>query len=784
MKHIVFLWALLVAGFSSYAQEEKASLQGLITNKENEPIPFVNVILEDAGSGTTSNIDGFYQLQDLKPGTYQVTFSAIGYKTLTKEIDLPEGNIKKIDISLKTDQQDLGEIIITSNRSRETLDEVPSSVSILTAKEIERQNRTSNSVAALLTEIPGISLSTNKTSNTGQTLRGRNMLVLIDGIPQSTPLRSGGRDINTIDPNTIERIEVIKGATAIYGNGADGGIINYITKKPDTTGKVKSVTEMSTQGSLVNIEHTVGSKISQTFSGGTKQLGYVFSGNFQQTGIFRDAKGEVVSPTYGLGETNQYSLFGKMNYKLAPDHSVELMYNYFSSNQDTEYVNQNGVYGQRPAIGVIGEVLGVDQGNRYNHNAQLTYDATDLIGNTDLNLNLYMQDFQTVYGFSDYFYNAEEGFEGGQSTVESTKKGLRLNLKSPYALGNEITGDLLYGFDLLNDKTSQKLIDGRIWAPEMDMTNLAPYAQLKTLYRDFVLKAGLRFENINIQVPDYSTIYIYPYAQETPNGGVSVDGGEISYDATTYNIGLRYNGLKVFKPFVSFSQSFSIADLGRTLRTATENTVSLISSEAVIANNYEVGFNSNLGATRLSGAYFISTSDLGATYREVEGIFQIARQPEKVYGFELAIDTRFTSDLSFGSSVSYTEGKLDSANNGDYDTYMNGDRIPPLKTVTYLGYDINPKWNARLSHVYSGNRDHFEPDANGNYTYGKGPVESFNLVNLTSTYHLTENTTLGLGIENLLNEDYYNLISQWSARDSNYIKANGTRFNLSLKLAL
>lgn len=62
-------------------------------------------------------------------------------------------------------------------------------------------------------------------------MRGRSVLVLIDGIPQSTPLRAGGRDIRSIDPSVIERVEVIKGATAIYGNGAEGGLINYITKR-------------------------------------------------------------------------------------------------------------------------------------------------------------------------------------------------------------------------------------------------------------------------------------------------------------------------------------------------------------------------------------------------------------------------------------------------------------------------------------------------------------------------------------------------------------------------
>jgi iron complex outermembrane recepter protein len=64
------------------------------------------------------------------------------------------------------------------------------------------------------------------------------VLVLIDGIPQSTPLRAVGRDIRTIDPSVVKRVEVIKGATAIYGNGADGGLINYITKTPKTDQKI------------------------------------------------------------------------------------------------------------------------------------------------------------------------------------------------------------------------------------------------------------------------------------------------------------------------------------------------------------------------------------------------------------------------------------------------------------------------------------------------------------------------------------------------------------------
>ncbi len=776
-----YLLCLMVSGIMANAQN--ATLSGKITGPQNEEVPYASISIQKMDIVVTAGANGTYRFEALTPGEYFLNVTSPGYNSTVKRVQLKAGENKVLNIVLEQELKDLEEIIITTNRRVETLDEVPSSVSVLNAREIERFSLTSNSIADVMNEVPGLALSTSQTSSTGQTLRGRKMLILIDGIPQSTPLRNGSRDVNTIDPNVIERIEIIKGATAIYGNGADGGIINYITKTPKAYKELESTTELSSGISLVNTEHTLSSKLSQTFSGQVGDLGYVANASFGQTGIFRDANGEVVSPSYGLGETNQYNFFGKLLYEIDVNNSVEFMYNYFSSNQDTEYINQPGVYGERPAIGVIGEELGVDQGNRYNHNGQFTYNSFDLIGDTDFNANLYFQDFKTVYGYSPFFFNSETGYEGGQSMIESDKKGLRANFRTPYAFGDRISGDILYGVDILNDITSQHLVDGRLWVPEVDMKNFAPYAQLKTLYRDFVLKAGIRFENINIDIPDYTTIYIMPNGG-TPQGNVSVEGGELKYDATTFNAGLRFNRWELFKPFVSFSQSFSIADLGRTLRSATENTVGQISSEAVIANNYEVGFNSTFGNTSLSGAYFISTSELGATYLEVDGIFQIARQPEKVYGFEAALDTRLAKNLTFGTSVSYIEGKLDSEDNGEYDLWMNGDRIPPVKFASYLSYNVFNKLSLRLAHIYSGERDRFEPRANGTYVYGQGPVEPINLVNLTTTYNMTANTLLSVGIQNLLNEDYYLPISQWDARPDNYIKGNGTRLNVSLKVNL
>ena len=128
------------------------------------------------------------------------------------------------------------------------------------------------------------------------------------------------------------------------------------------------------------------------------------------------------------------------------------------------------------------------------------------------------------------------------------------------------------------------------------MTNQAPYAQLKAyLSHHFVFKAGIRLENVKIQVDDYSVlVQNNPFVQSFKNspstwavmqqyglttfGGNKISGGIIDYNATTYNFGLRYTKHKMFKPFISFSQGFSIADLGRVLRNPIDMNNTMLSS--------------------------------------------------------------------------------------------------------------------------------------------------------------------------------------------------------------
>ena len=145
----------------------------------------------------------------------------------------------------------LKEVTISTTRMPEVKQNAAATVTIIDQKQIAEMSKAAPDITHLLGMLtPGMALSSNTTSSRSQSLRGRSALILIDGIPQSTPLRSTDRDIRTIDIAAIDHIEVVKGSTALYGNGAIGGLINIITKKNTTNKSFAGETTLS--GSTYN----------------------------------------------------------------------------------------------------------------------------------------------------------------------------------------------------------------------------------------------------------------------------------------------------------------------------------------------------------------------------------------------------------------------------------------------------------------------------------------------------------------------------------------------------
>ncbi|GAA4325759.1 TonB-dependent siderophore receptor [Mucilaginibacter gynuensis] len=749
-----------------------AAVNGSVTDSEGHTLPYATVSVSGGTNGRTDE-QGKFEFKGLTAGVHQVSVSMVGYQPVTKDVELVANGSIEVSFALQGGNA-LSEVVVTAGRKAESINEVPSSVSILNARQVREQLNVNPSVASILgNTIPGLGTATNKATNSGQTLRGRQVLVLIDGIPQSTPLMNGSRDIRTLDPAVIDRVEVIKGATSIYGNGSAGGIINFITKKPATDKTFSGTSSIGMSGNLANTANTLGYRVSQSFAGTINRFSYVVNGTYNYTGVQRDAKGNVNAQPDGLGENALYNTFIKLGYHIDDNSDVTASYNLFRSTQNSDYVNVIGKYGVNPSVGQKGDDPGEPAGTPYNHNVLVSYHNKALPYNTTLDLSGYYNGFISM---NRYVAQASAWYGPGQTKIQSFKKGLRVTLNTPWTMGALGDGEVTYGLDLLNDRTNQILTDGRVYIPDMNMVNQAPYAQMKLdLLTNFILKAGIRYENANVKVKDYSTIAKGPNNE----GSIAVKGGKIPYKTTTFNAGLRYNKYEIFNPFVSFSQGFAINELGRILRSATSNTLESITTDPIITNNYEAGFSSTIGKLNLTASYYISKSNLGANLVDNgNGVLVAQREPENIHGYELTADLLLSPQWTVGGSYAYVEGKSEQTNGTK--VYLNGLRIAPPKATGYLGYRPYNKLDMKLFWVYTGSRDRFDVRSTGLYANSEGPVKSINLFNFVANYKFTSKFSAGLGVENLFNNSYYPVVSQYRAIDAEYVRGNGATANLNL----
>ncbi|SHE48614.1 TonB-dependent receptor [Chryseobacterium vrystaatense] len=679
--------------------------------------------------------------------------------------------------SLQTNSVD--EVVMTASRKKENIKEVPSSITIVGEKQIQSQLTVNSDITSILQyTVPSLGTNSGQTSNSGQTLRGRQVLVLIDGIPQSTPLRNGARDIRSIDPSVIERIEVIKGASSIYGNGADGGIINYITRRSKSDKNISGLSQIGFTAQPYG--GTLGVRASQLLSGKVNKFDYVFSLAYERTGYMKDADGVSLSPTYSTAKMDNYNGMLKVGYTINKDQRVEASYIGYASKSDLNLGMVIGKYGIKPTVGEgVGKGLETTpQGTPRNHNFRINYDNQNLFwGTTSLNFNAYMQDFRTVYGYSDTF------FGGGQSNVISKKYGARINFDTRLWNAQNSQGEIMYGMDLLNDQTVQKLEDGRYWTPDMNMTNLAPFVLVKIdLLKKLTIKGGLRYENMSVKVGDFNTLSSVKL-DGTFTKSIFVTGGKLKYNALVANLGVRYNIEPFINLFGSFSQSYSINELGRILRTSTQGTIQNLETKPIIVNNYEFGATGQISKwINYEITSYVSTSKLGASFvQSADRSLTIQRSPEIVYGVEGFLHFTPAKWINFGGSYSWIEGITSIKDDGDYSAKINNSRISAPKVLAYVQARPIPALSIGLDMLHAFEQDRFQPNAAGVLGYGEGNVPEYTIFNFKSSYEVNKNWRVSVGVENVFNKIYQPAIAWWSSRDSEFVNAPGARGTLMLE---
>jgi TonB-linked SusC/RagA family outer membrane protein len=208
-----------------------------VTADQGNGLPGVNVLLKGSTTGTTTDSEGNYALNvtDTQAnGT--LVFSFIGY--LTEEIAI--GNRNVLNVSLLPDIKSLSEVVVVGYGTQEKK-ELTGAVSSVRSEDI-RQVAVTGLDQALQGRAPGVVVTNNsgepggsvsvKIRGVGSINGSSEPLYIIDGIPVE-----GG--LNAINPNDIERIDILKdaGAAAIYGSRASNGVV-VVTTRQGKTGKL------------------------------------------------------------------------------------------------------------------------------------------------------------------------------------------------------------------------------------------------------------------------------------------------------------------------------------------------------------------------------------------------------------------------------------------------------------------------------------------------------------------------------------------------------------------
>ncbi|MEM7480022.1 MAG: TonB-dependent receptor [Acidobacteriota bacterium] len=678
------------------------------------------------------------------------------------------------------------EIIVKASRTESPASATPASVVLIDAEAVESNAVIADELASVLSrEVPGFAPSIQKLTGRGETQRGRNPLYLIDGVNQHNALRDGSRDGHTIDLAFVERIEVINGSNAIQGVGATGGVVNILTREPALGAEWNSSIDLRLTGSASEFDSdSLGYKVSGLTGGGGDRFGLLVGASLHERGLFFDADGEAVGlyPTQGdIMDSRTVGLFGKAQWVISENSVVSFLANDFDLERNGDFFAVAGDRSRGVPTGTAeGDPSALVGNPARNENTtfSLTLNQSDLAGGS-LTAQVFDQEFKGLFEggtFGGFFRLTPNGPPFlDQSAVVSEKTGLKLAYNRPFSNDRVL---LTAGFDVFRDESAQVLDrSGREWVPETLFETLSPFAQVSVDLGDRVtLSGGARYEDARLEVDDYTTI--------AAANSTFVSGGEPAFDETLVNAGLIVRPTQEWGFYGAYNESFTMPDVGRVLRSVNVpglDVDNLFDLEPVIADNIELGveYTHRRGSARAS--LFESVAENGSRLSlNAAGIFEVVRQRTEIEGLELFFEFLIDEDFSLAANYALTQGEFDSDGDDSVDSDLDGLNIGPDRLNVFFNGRFGDRFGGYVQVSYFFDRDFDGPAAPTGRDF-----DGHALVDLSVSYELPVGQ-LRLGLENLLNEDYFTYFAQTepNARADTFFKGNGRTVGLSWRVDL
>lgn len=331
------------------ASAQDGAIAGTVVEQSTRrPLGGVQVFIAGTEIGTLTQQDGSFRLTELDPGTVELRASLIGYRTASQTVEVSAGQATRVEFALREEALQLQEIVVTGTAGQSSRAEQPAQVSSIQAAELVETSPISNVSDLLQGRTPGVSLSqVSGQSGAGQRIRirgfssislsnrplvyidgirvdARNQLARPDNVSAASPATSfdatGGQALgrlNDLDPEDIERVEIVKGpaAATLYGADASSGVIQIFTKE----GREGSFEQsLRLEGTAIDKNFTPPSNWATCTAGSRAQLcqgksaGAVISDNpLQRTNTFQTGRRLSVDWS-GRGGGEDYGFFASV----------------------------------------------------------------------------------------------------------------------------------------------------------------------------------------------------------------------------------------------------------------------------------------------------------------------------------------------------------------------------------------------------------------------------------------------------------------------------------------
>ncbi|MEC9483907.1 MAG: TonB-dependent receptor [Halomonas sp.] len=646
-------------------------------------------------------------------------------------------------------QQTQDTMVVVGSRTPTQISQIPGTVWVVEKEELHRQIETGADLKTALGQlVPGLDFAPKGRTNYGQNLRGRSVQVLIDGISMNSS-RGISRQFDSIDPFNIERVEVISGASSLYGGGATGGIINIVTRQGEVDNpELRTVAGVTTG---FNDSDDLDYRLAQSVSGGTERVEGYLGVAYQDNGRFYDASGNEIFPDISqtdLQDNRSIDVLGNLTFEIDAEQTLNLGAQLYRSG----YEGDRGVYfpnldAAEPNLGDA-ELRDGYQSDRDpatdRKMVNLQYHHADLL-DQDLYLQAYHREEEA--SFQAFPYPVTDGYEFRVSKQDTDLSGIKGLFNAE--LSESI--DLTYGLDLSRESfdANQMIFDKAVSDasgglvqeeesvepryPGYEVDTLAAFAQGEWQVSDALqLSAGVRQQHMDVEIDDFR----------------GIPGGQNDYEATLFNAGALYDYGNGHQNWLRYSQGFELPDPAKYYGKSADVSVAENPLSAIETDQVELGWRYLGSDWTTQAAIYYAWSDKAVENAEDLSV-TVADEKKRDYGFEGAVTRYFDNGFEAGGTLHLVRSEQQNAE-GEWE--KRDARYASLSSATaFVGWTDYTR-TARLQANHAFDLEDAE----------EREIEGYTTLDLL----LSQQTDLGkfsLGVQNLLDEQYSTVWGQRAA---------------------